>query len=74
MRFHWSGDVERDLQDDFQVVVQARKHADALIEIASAFEPGVSPTPRCSHCGYLMTWNCRSDCPNLLARRALGVA
>jgi hypothetical protein len=55
------------------LVENHKRHADALIEIATWFgdsKEGVW----CWHCGHRLVDGCAMSCPGLLARRALGVA
>lgn len=62
-------------EEDFQLgmYLAVRRYADALIEIAAAFERNYYDEDSiCLGCGYYMSDGCPVGC--LLARRALGVA
>jgi hypothetical protein len=65
------------LPTDRLVAIVALFHVmeQALIEIAATpFVHYSGETPWCFHCTMSIEEGCMSDCPGLLARRALGVA
>lgn len=57
-----------------EIVTTFHVMADALIEIAAAFDARVSLPACCRWCGVPVSRSCADWCPGLLARRALGVA
>lgn len=56
-----------------EIVAMFHVHADALIEIATAFDPNVEGyAPWCDWCDQSVVDGCKDWCPGLLARRGAG--